>query len=391
MTLQTGAAMDIACAAESAFGIKPAAGAARLIRRVSTSLALSKAMLRSRDVRADAQTATLRHGHRRVRGELRGELAAGAWDDFLAAGLRGAWRPGASFAAQPGGGVTAEAAGRTFTRAAGSWPADGFKVGDVVRWTGLSAGNDARNLRVVALTAAAMTVAEPVEAVAAADEACACAVAGRKADTGTERPSFAIEQSYPEAGFSQLFTGCRIARMSLGLSPDGMASVGFTVAGRDMDLREGGDAPYFTTPAGPAEAAPLAALDGLLRLGGRDLGVVTGLELTVDLNVGGEPVVGAGVVPELVYGRTEITGALTAFLEDASLLAAFVAGEEAALHLLLPAPGVEPRGFVAVHLPRLLFTGGEVLDRGEDGLPLRLPFQALLKDGTAMTVQVSDG
>lgn len=396
MTVQTGLAAEIAFEAEAAFGVKPAAPAGRLLRRVSTSLHLAKTMLRSDEVRGDAQLAVCREGLRRVEGELRGELAPGAWDDFLAAGLRGAWQTGASFAAAPGAGVTADTATRTFTRAAGSWLDDGFKTGDVVRWSGLSAGNDGRNLRVEALTAVAMTVAEAVETVAAPEEGCACAVAGAKAMTGTAQPSFTIEQHYADAGFSQVFTGCRVARLQLGLSPNGLATVAFTVAGRDMEIIEDADAPFFAAPAAPGNVPPLAAVDGLLRLGGRDLGIVTGLDLRVDLNVSAEPVVGARDAAALCYGRTEIGGTVTAFLEDAALLAAFAAGEEAALHALLAAPGAEPRDFVALHLPRLVFTGGEVLDRGQEGMPVRLPFQALLRtdggpgtawDKAAMVVQ----
>lgn len=375
MTIQTALSVDLVHEAESSYGVKPAASGGRLIRRTASTLSLGKDILRSSELRADAQQALVRHGLRRVQGEIAGELALADWDGLLGAALRGAWNAGAAFAAAPGSGVTAGAS--AFGRAGGSWLDDGFRIGDVVRWSGLSSGNDGRNLRIVGLTGATMTVAETVEAVTAAVETCSCAVAGRKLLTGTQRHSFTIEQRYGDAGFSQVFTGCRVARMELSLPPTRLAEIRLAILGKDMEIAVDGASPYFTAPAAPAGEPPLAAVDAVLRVGGGDLAVVTGLDLSVDSGLGGDAVVGAATVPEIIYGRTAVSGVLTAFVTDAALLQQFEAEAEASLHLLLAAPGSEPRDFLALHLPRLTFTGGEIRHQDEHALPIRLPFTAL--------------
>ncbi|MBY0432392.1 MAG: hypothetical protein K2Q10_14445, partial [Rhodospirillales bacterium] len=186
---------------------------AQIIRRTGSSLNLAKEAYQPEEVRGDYQIQDVRHGSRKVQGDIEGELSLATYDSFIEATCRGTWTAGAGFTADAASGVTASAGARTFTRAGGSWLTDGFKAGDVVRWSGLSAGNDGRNLRVVGLTATVMTVAETVEAVAVADTDCSCAVAGRKVLTGTETRSFTIEQVLREAGFSQLFSGCRIGSM----------------------------------------------------------------------------------------------------------------------------------------------------------------------------------
>ncbi len=393
MTIQSGAGVEIAFKPEIAFGAKPGGSGGQRIRRVSSSLALSRQALRSNEIRADAQLANQRPGSRRVQGDVRGELAVGAWDTLLAAALRGIWSEGVAFAA--GTGVTASAAGQGFTRVAGSWLADGFKVGDVVRWAGLSPGNDGRNLRIVGLSTATMTVAETVAEVAVANAACSCVVAGRKLLTGTQAPSFTIEQHFPDAGFSQLFTGCRVGGLDLSLTPDRLAEIGFAIVGRDMDLLEDAAAPYFIVPAAPPEGEAPAAADARLMLGGAELGVVTALQLKVDLGLRGDAVVGQTAAPDVFYGRTLIGGTLTAFVEDAALLSAFAGGGEASLHLLLSAG----TAFVAVHLPRVIFTGGTIRLQGEHALPIRLPFQALVNttggpgtagDAATMVVQSAE-
>lgn len=377
MTIQTGVSVDVAYKAEAGFGVAPGAVGAKLVRRIGSTLTMGRQALRSNEIRSDAQIAGQRHGSRRVQGELRGELSLGAWDDFLAAAVRGAWAAGAGFTGQ----AAASAEGRSFTRAAGSWIGDGFKCGDVVRWSGLAAGNDGRDLRVVGLTDAVMTVAESV---VDASAAATCAVAGGKAAVGTLAPSFTVEHQFTAAGFSQLFTGCRIGRMDLSLSPNRLAEIGFALVGKDMAVLEGADAPHFDAPAAPPVRHPLAAVDATLRLGGDDIGVVTGLDLTVDLGLAGDAVLGGDTVPELFYGRTSVSGTLTTFVEDAALLKNFTDGVEPALHVLLAPRGGS--GFLALHLPRLFFTGGDIRLQGGEGLPIRLPFQALLKpDGGAGT------
>jgi hypothetical protein len=380
MSLQTGIAVDVIHAAEASFAALASSGIGKRIRRTTSTLALSKATNQSSELRPDYQVVDLRHGLRKVKGDIRTELSLVAHDDWLEAVLRGGWSSGATMAA----GATITALGHTFTRSGGSWLADGFRIGDVARWSGLSAGNDGRRLRITDLTASVMTVAETVETVASPVSAASCSVAGRKLTNGVQQHSFTIEHVFADAGFSQLFSGCRIGKLDLTLPASGFVTATFGVTGRDMTVREGAEAPYFTAPAAFATHPALATVDGTLRLGASDIGVVTGLNLSIDLGLSGDGVLGTDVLPEIFYGRTSVTGTLTAFVEDASLLKSFDGEEELALHVLLAAPGAAAGGFLALHLPRIKFTGGSIRVEGEHGLPITLPFQALGRvDGDA--------
>lgn len=381
MTLQTGITVDVVHGAEAAFGALAASNGGKLMRRTSSSLALSKDTSQSSEIRSDAQLVDLRHGLRKVKGDVRTELALAVHDDWLEAVLRGSWTSGAVLAS---GAAAVTASGNGFTRDGGSWLADGFKVGDVVRWSGLSSGNDGRRLRVTNLTASVMTVAESVETVSIADSTCSCSVTGRKLTNGVRQRSFTIEHHFAEAGFSQVFSGCRIGRLDLVLPASGFVTATFGISGRDMMVREAADAPYFSGPSQAAANPALAAVDGTLRLGAADIGIVTGLDLSIDLGLTGDGVLGADVLPEIFYGRTTVSGTMTAFVEDASLLKSFDAEDELGLHVLLAAPGASATGFLALHLPRIKFTGGSIRVEGQEGLPISLPFQALGRiDGDA--------
>lgn len=374
MSLQTGITVDVIQAAEAAFGALAAPNTGQRMRRTSSTLALSKATSQSAEIRPDAQVVDLRHGLRKVNGDIKTELALAAHDDWLEAVLRGSWTSGAVLAS---GSAAITTSGHALTRDTGSWLSDGFKVGDVVRWSGLSSGNDGRRLRIADLTATVMTVAETVETVASANNTCSCSVAGRKVLNGVQQRSFTIEHTFAEAGFSQLFNGCRIGSLDLTLPASGFVTASFGVSGRNMTVREGADAPYFSGPSPSTSAPALTAVDGTLRLGAVDIGVVTGLTLSIDLGLTGDGVLGADVLPEIFYGRTSVSGTMTAFVEDASLLKSYDGEDELGLHVLLAAPGAASTGFLAIHLPRIKFTGGSIRVEGEHGLPITLPFQAL--------------
>ncbi|CAB4130457.1 hypothetical protein UFOVP119_81 [uncultured Caudovirales phage] len=90
MTIQNNVNVKLVYGAESTFGTASAA-AGQLLRRVSSTLALSKDVFASNEVRPDQQVADSRHGVKRVSGAISGELSTSTWDDFFAAVLRTTW------------------------------------------------------------------------------------------------------------------------------------------------------------------------------------------------------------------------------------------------------------------------------------------------------------
>src|SRR5258708_11895722 len=113
--------------AEPNFGVAPGTGGAQLLRRVTSSLDLSKDVYKSAERRPDLQVKDYRHGVRRVTGNVKGELSAGTYKDFFAQFLRRDFVAGVAAA---GASFTIAGAGPTYTvtRLAGSYLADGFKI-----------------------------------------------------------------------------------------------------------------------------------------------------------------------------------------------------------------------------------------------------------------------
>jgi hypothetical protein len=104
------------------------------------------------------QTTDVQIGQQRAKGTLRGRFSGKTWQDFIAGICRQAFQTAPTTGALVN--VTAAVGPITFTRAAGSYITDGFRVGHVVNWVGWATTGTANNNRyflITTLTATVMT------------------------------------------------------------------------------------------------------------------------------------------------------------------------------------------------------------------------------------------
>jgi hypothetical protein len=400
---QQAVTVSIAYAREAAFGTAAAAASGKLLRRVQSTLATSKDTFASNEVRTDQQIADLRHGLHKVGGTVACELSTASFDDLIESLLRGRWAAGVTAAPGDFTSITASNANSTFTNASGSWLDKGFKRGDVVRFTNLPdpyGANNNKNFRITNATAAAITVF-PAPIDMPAEVSFAVAVVGQKLTVGTEQDSYTIEQANPDIGVSEIFTGCRVDKGQFKLPVNGMATVDLDFMGQDGQVLSGASSPYFIAPTAAPTTGILAGPSGSVSIGGVAQGVVTALDFTVAHSCTAPAVVGSVIAPNIYYGRTEVTGTLSAYLQDQSLLAAFLGEQETDVAVQLdaapPADGSAP-DFLCFGFHRIKFTGATKTVAGDGGVVVQLPFTALLAnsttspdlDGATMVIQRSN-
>ncbi|SCM71497.1 hypothetical protein KL86PLE_100238 [uncultured Pleomorphomonas sp.] len=390
MAIQSSVSVDIAYGVETTFGTAATATAGKALRRVSTSLTTQKESFQSNEVRRDLQVSDLRHGMRSARGSIEGELSIQSYDDLLEAAFGGTWTAGVSvdpddFAT----GVTVTTVGETSLltfAGAGSLLTAGFKVGDVVRCTGLTAAaNNNLNLRIVALDATAMTVYPAITAQAQQAEDWAVAVAGKKLLLGTTKRSFTIENIYTDIDESEQFTGCRINGVSINCQPNGMVTSTFDVLGQNGSLRKGAQSPYFTTIADAPNTEIVSGLNGALRLAGQEVGIVTAFDLSLTNNMSVAGVVGKNVSPDVFAGRKVLTGNVSAYLQDGSLIEAFLDEEEVDIVAQLLTASGSPQDFITLSMQRVKFSSNTKTIGAEGGVIAQFAYQALLANGGSGT------
>lgn len=369
--------------AESTYGTAPATGdtAAYILRRVTCDIAPNIATFKSAEIRPDRQLVTFRHGTQTVRGTLRGELAPASFKDIFASLLAGAWTAGASsnLAAVTVTYVAASFTGpvpATITRSTGSFLTDGIKWGDIVRLTNSTvSANNARNFRVLGVTATVVTVSRTptstadaalinasLEALAAGTDTSTAgltlSVTGKKLSTpdpfaaGTLLdPSFTLEQYFSDQSLYELYTGCKPTDARLNFVPSGISSMDSTFLGHSFTT---GSGQYFTAAGAAGTTQALTGVSGTIRIDDLDLGLVTSCQMTIAGGHTVDPVIGTPFVPFVFPGIIDVSGTVSILFYDETFFNAAI--NESLVDLLLVqtvSPGLANSDFLTVRLPQL--------------------------------------
>ena len=178
-----------------------------------------------------------------------------------------------------------------------------------------------------------------------------------------------------------VYSGCEMNNLSLTVTANAMITGTFTVFGQKQEIL--GDLTSLGTPTfvDPTNTKPIDTFTGTLNEGGSEIAVVTELTLSLQNSVAARFVVGNKNSIDPSIGRSNLTGTITAFFEDSSLVEKFVNETESDLEVnLIDLDG----NTITIKLPRIVYTGGQPDVTGEGPITLSLPFQAL-KDETEGT------
>ena len=392
---------EIAANAQPVSATDLGAAGGQILRRVSTTVKLGKDTYQSNEVRNDRQIADFRHGTKRVSGNISGELSPLTYADLFAAVFRANWIAPIVLTEADMTSIAADNAASTFTFGGGDPVAEGLKVGHVFRNTGLSDVDDnAANFFITGFSGPSNRTMHvfPAPDTMVADTAFVLTTTGKTLSvpsTGFVKRKAAVEIYNEDIDLARLFTECRFGSFDVKLPASGMSTVDFGLMGRNMEVYEGVAAPFFTGPSPETTTGILAAVNGLLLVNGAVQGVLTSLEIKMDLSPSADPVVGQNVVPEIFLGRANVTGSTTAMLQDGTLIGNFTDEDEISiLAFLVTTEAVNSPG-MAFSLPRIKFSDADVANSGEGGQSITLPFQALKYSGATpgvppTTIQIVD-
>lgn len=175
------------------------------------------------------------------------------------------------------------------------------------------------------------------------------------------------------------FTACEFSTMSLKISADAMITGTFSVVGSDMvtDTAIISGATYNTA----ATTSPLDSFTGSLNENGSPIAVITEIQLNLDNGLDPRYVVGSKRSIQPSIGRSNVSGQITAFFENSTLLDKFINETESDIDFTLPDGAGNQYKFI---LPRIKYNGGQPDVSGEGPITLSMPFQALF-DATTGT------
>ena len=396
-TIATGSQADLGYMLEGAatYGQAPTGTRYKSVRRKSAAgLNLTKDTYDSEEVRSDRMLADSRHGVRRATGDVETEISPGSYDDFFLAllgsadihGANGGWTLGA--ATETTDSVTfAAAPANTITRAT-SFITAGFRIGDRITIANSVSPNNG-DATIIGISSNGLVLT--VDRALGNDTGTATiTVKGKKALVGAVYNSFTLERAYMDLATPkyQYFTGMRVNSAAVSLPPTGLATITWNFLGKDAsalgDTPISGQALVNGKPYTASNTnAVLAAVNGVIAIsdtnGSRTLATVTELNFTVDNQLGGSEVVGQNVIPEALWGNTQmVTGKVTVLFEDEKMYNLFHDEGEASLMFRMDSPPSLPGGFLSFTFPRCKFNSGAIGDAVATGLPVEMEFRALL-------------
>ncbi len=191
---------------------------------------------------------------------------------------------------------------------------------------------------------------------------------------GTTRRSYTIESDFADitTGRYHRFLGCVFNTMQLQINANAMVTGSFGVVGQDITVADAAVA--GATYADPATTSPFDSFSGTIDEGGSPIAVVTEISLNLDNGVAPRFVVGSDLtlLPSML--RSTLTGQVTAYFENSTLLNKFVNETESSIEVVLEDLAGNTH---TIYLPRIKYTGGPVNVQGFGPITIALPFQAL--------------
>jgi hypothetical protein len=195
---------------------------------------------------------------------------------------------------------------------------------------------------------------------------------------GTTPKSFSIEDSANDIAQFRLFTGMMVSSMAVSIRPNQMVTATMSMVGKDMAIAGTSLDPVKTAAS---TNSPFDSYSGVMRVGNAggslsSLGIVTGIDFTINNELAPTFVVGSPSTPQIEYGMAAVEGTLTAYFEDASLINRFLNETQTALEVSVDDPtGLSDYTFL---FPRVKFNGADVpVEGGTGSRIITIPFVAL--------------
>lgn len=326
MTIGQGLYKQTRLKRQSALGTIAGTSGGYVIRRKTSTFELKREVYNTNDeIVAHQQMTSERQGTQMVDGKAAGYFSPGTYSDLFAALLRRDFTAGATTGAliNVTAAVTTGAQG-TFTRATGSYLTDGFKIGDVLRWTGwttTAVANNAHNFMILALTATVMTVLalDGVAIVAkAAGDSVTGLVQGKRTyvpDTGHTNIYYTAEEWDPSISVSEVSTDVVAGAVAVKVPGNGNVELDWTMVGLNQSAPAA--SAYFTAPTAETSAEVVSSATGALVINGAVNVLITGIDFTIDGQATpADGCVGTRSRPDIFRKKVLVKGTITGYVTD---------------------------------------------------------------------------
>jgi hypothetical protein len=201
---------------------------------------------------------------------------------------------------------------------------------------------------------------------------------------GTTRRSYTVERHHTDIGKYLRSTGCSFNALSLSVAPNSMVTGSFSVIGKAFSVAS--TAISGSTYSAETTTAPFDSFTGSITEGGSSIAVVTSIDLSIDNGMEALYVVGSDETLLPSIGKSTVTGSITAYFEDSTLIDKFIAETASSLSFVLTD---QVGNSYTVDLPNIKYNSGNPEVGGPGAITVTLDFVALYDASTGSQIEIT--
>lgn len=375
--------------AEATLGVTPTTPALTKMNVVSSSIDGNISTTVSNQINSNRSDSDQIVTEGSTSGDIGIEWSYSSFDTFLESALGGTFTTATSVT---GTDISASATDNSISSAGTAFTTSLFPVGSFIKATGFTGGNAVNNgkpMRVVSITTAKIVVA----GVTIVDDAAGEAVVikgGHYLKNGTTRKSFSIEKEF--VGLSPavfaIHRGMVVNTCSIDTSVGGIVNGSFGFNGLTTAYAATTYGTGAETAASSTEVfSPVNGVGTIFENDTALTDMVKSLKLSTNNNTRNNQALGSVYPFNINLGTLNVTGSLTAYFPDASLLTKVVNGTSTSLQWYL----TDTAGNVfVVYLPKVKYSSGKTsgISRNSDVMQ-DLSFTALYDSTLGCSIQIS--
>jgi hypothetical protein len=285
----------------------------------------------------------------------------------------------------------------TLTWTGGNWINAGFSVGQIIRATGFATPATANNNHNFIVTSIATEVLGimPVDNVAvvsqAAGDSVTVAVSGKWnycPESSQVQDFYSIEIQNPDIDTSRLGKDCCFSKMAVKTTSTSISTIDFDIMGLDLEVLDGVNSPYFTSPTKLPSNVALSGAKGIVLIGGQAAGCVTSWDFTFDTGAKmPKPCItnGKSISTNIILEKNTLTGSAVFGFSNRTLFDYAVNSSDISLILALSENGTPNSNVMAFYIPRLLIDFPDITD-DSGALQCSVKFTALQYIGSDTSI-----
>lgn len=199
---------------------------------------------------------------------------------------------------------------------------------------------------------------------------------------GVAAHSFTFERAFTNISQYAKYVGCFVNQLSLSVKPGQMVTGTFSIVGLEG---ERGGTPLSVSPTAAGESNPFDSFTGSLKIDDTAIAVVTGIDLTLANGIEPQYAIFDRQACAVNWGRSTLTGTLSAFYTDGNLVDDFINDSRVKLEFTLERGDY---GYTFL-IPNVTLTGADDSAQSEGPIALNLPWSAALDKTSGTNFQIT--